>query len=93
MKRISYTSYDYMQTNVVPVIASFDSEGHISPLYVRVQGEPFKIHSFWIKSSGRFNLIEYNCKLLKGNRIMHLNLIYHQAENIWTIPDELQYSS
>ena len=36
MPIVSYTSYDYKSMKVVPVIASFDTEGHIKPLYVRI---------------------------------------------------------
>ena len=34
--QVSYTSYDYAPVEIIPVIASFDSEGHIRPLYVRI---------------------------------------------------------
>lgn len=42
---ISFNSYDYERVKCVPVIASFDSDGHIMPLYVRINGQPFKVES------------------------------------------------
>lgn len=46
---ISQNSYDCSGLIKVPVIASFDAEGHIKPLYVRIGEESLKIHSSWKK--------------------------------------------
>ena len=83
--QVSYTSYDYAPVEIIPVIASFDSEGHIRPLYVRIGEEPLKVHSFWVKPSF-VNLIEFRCKLIDGDCLKPLAITYHQAECVWTIP-------
>ncbi len=81
----SYTSYDYAPVDTIPVIASFDSNGYVSPLYVRIHGEALKVHSFWIKPSFS-GTIEYNCKVIDRDYLKPLCLTYHQSECIWTIP-------
>ena len=82
---VSYTSYDYAPVTIVPVIASFDSERHIKPLYIRVNGEALKVHSFWIKPSFS-NLIEYRCKVIDRDYLKAITITYHQLECVWTIP-------
>lgn len=83
--KISYQSFDYAPVTVVPVIASFDTNGHIAPLYVRLDGESLRISSYWIRS--RFaNIIEFNCKVRKHNLEKPLCLTYYKTEDMWTIP-------
>ena len=82
----SYTSYDYQPIECIPVIASFDSNGHIVPLYVRIDGLSLKVDSFWIKSSSFHNVVDFNCKLIDGEYLRPISLSYHQSECIWTIP-------
>lgn len=82
---VSYTSYDYAPVSIVPVIASFDSEGHIKPLYVRICGEPYKIHSSWLKQSFA-DIFEFHCKVMDDDCLKPLVLTYHTRENVWTIP-------
>lgn len=36
---------------VIPVIASFDAEGRVKPLYVRIGELSLKVHSSWLKPS------------------------------------------
>lgn len=82
---ISYTSYDYKPITIVPVIASFDTDGHIAPLYVRINGESYKVDSFW--TSCKFaNSIEFHCKLIDHDIRKPLLLTYYKAEDIWAIP-------
>ena len=85
MRQISYTSHDYKPVCVVPVIASFDTEGHVVPLYVRIEGESCRVNSFWIKSDCT-NVIQYNCQIMNHDTIRPVQLSYYQDETIWTIP-------
>lgn len=82
---VSYTSYDYAPVDLVPVIASFDADGHIKPLYVRINGESFKIHSSWMKPSFSGTNV-YHCKVIDHNCLKPLCITYHQAECTWTVP-------
>ena len=84
--RISYNSYDYLPVDCVPVIASFDGDGHVAPLYVRIKGRAFKVDSYWVKGSYYRNIIDFNCKIMDGDKLIPLSLTYHQNESMWTIP-------
>ena len=85
MPIVSYTSYDYKSMKVVPVIAYFDTEGHIKPLYVRIESNSYKIHSYWVKSCF-VNVSEFHCQVLDGDILRPLVLSYYQSEGIWGIP-------
>lgn len=85
MRKVSYTSFDYRPVDIVPVIASFDSEGHIKPLYVRIDGEPLKVMSSWVSSSFH-NTIDFKCKVVVGDSLKPLALTFHRSEGMWTMP-------
>lgn len=82
---ISRTSYDHIPAHIVSVIASFDSKGHIKPLYVRIGDEPLKVHSSWIRPT-RPGMVVFHCNVEDGNQMKPLILTYHPKENVWTIP-------
>lgn len=81
-KVASYNSHDYVSGTPVPVIASFDSTGHIAPLYVRLSGASYRIHSYWVKSSC-VNVTQFNCQVLADDAIKPLMLNYFQDEAVW----------
>lgn len=83
---ITNTTFDHMTHTIVSVIASFDTEGHVRPLYVRIGEEPYKVHSSWLKPSFR-GILEFRCKIIDGNRLKPLILEYHQSENVWIVPE------
>lgn len=85
MRNVSYTSFDYAPVEIVPVIASFDSEGHISPLYVRIDGVSLKINSYWANTAFH-NTIDYKCKVEDNGFLKPLSLTFHRNEGMWTIP-------
>lgn len=85
MSITSYTSYDFMPMDIVPVIASFDTSGHIKPLYVRIGEESYKICSYWIQRKFA-NILEFNCQIIVGKYKKPLLLAYYQAEGVWGIP-------
>ena len=86
-----YTNFAYTPVTFVPVIASFDTDGNLKPIYVRINGTPMKIHSYCERQ--RFsNTIEFNCKVIDNTAdetfLRPVLLTYHQAERIWTIPKQ-----
>lgn len=83
--KVIYTSYEYANVNLVSVIASFDTDGHMKPLYVRIGENSYKIHSSWLKPSFS-GILEYNCKIIDDNILKPLILTYHDRESVWTIP-------
>ena len=82
-----YTSFSYQPVDFVPVIASFDTEGRICPLYVRINGISLKVDSFYERAKF-FNVIEFNCKVIDNNYLKPLLLTYYQAERVWSIPKQ-----
>lgn len=72
------------QTTIVPVIASFDSEGHIKPLYVRIGELSLKIQSSWMKPSPSSTL-EFHCTVQDGDTVKPVILIYRRYETVWMI--------
>lgn len=83
---ISHNSHDYTPVRIIPVIASFNEDGQIKPLYVGIDGERYKIHSYWIRRSFS-NQIEFSCKLIWGETLQTIVITYYMNECIWTIPE------
>lgn len=81
---VSYTSYDFKPNTIVPVIASFDTEGHVKPLYVRIGELSLKVHSSWLKPSFS-DVLEFNCQLIDGDYLKPLILRYFQKETVWVV--------
>ena len=90
---MSYTfpleSYNGNPVELVSVIASYDTEGRMKPLYVRINDERYKIESCWIKPSICGDILDYNCTLVRDDRIYKVIMTYHIRETTWTIPKYL----
>lgn len=84
---VSYNSFDYKPIHTVPVIASFDSQGHIAPLWVRINGQAYKIESFWSSHCFR-NIVDFKCKIIDGESLRPLALTFYREEGMWTIPKQ-----
>lgn len=82
---VSRNSFDYKPVEIVPVIAGFDSDGKIIPLYVKIDGEKLKIDSYWVKSKFA-DITEFRCKILRENTEYPVALTYYGKESVWTIP-------
>lgn len=81
---ISYSSYDSSSMDIVSVIASFDCSGNVKPIYVRINGENFKIVSAIYKPST--TLQEYKCQIIDNDILKPVTLTYHPRNYIWTLP-------
>lgn len=70
---------------VVPVISSFDCDGNIFPLYVRIDGQSLKIYNAYrVESSLR--MIHFNCEVMNYDRVKRIKLSYHIADMVWSTP-------
>lgn len=69
----------------IPVIASFDTNGRIAPLYVRLGGEAHRVLSYWVRNRGFINTVEYSCKIADGDFEKPLLLTYFYNEATWVI--------
>jgi len=81
-------SYGGDPIELVPVIASYDGQGHIKPLFVRINDNKYKIESSWIKY-GSVNTIDFHATLSMDDRAYVIVLTYHIRECVWTIPKYL----
>lgn len=82
---VSHNSHDYMPVTIIPVIAAFNENGQIKPLYVGLNGERHKVHSYWVRRSFS-NQIEFSCKVILGEIFQTMIITYYMNECIWTIP-------
>lgn len=79
----SQSSYDLGLTKV-PVIASFDTEGRVKPLYVRFGDECLKVHSA-VEKPSTFDLKEFRCQVVDNGYLKPLALAYRMRDTVWTI--------
>ena len=82
---ISYDLRDCTHLKIVPVISSFDREGNISPLYVRIDGESLKIYNAYQVDSP-YKLLHFKCEVMIFDCVRPLDLMYHVNEHTWSIP-------
>lgn len=84
-QHVSYVDDNIRSDRSVSVIATFDSEGHVKPLYVRMGDASLKVANSWISSS-RFDVIEYQCQVEDGEYLKPLTLTYYVRETVWRTP-------
>ena len=77
-----FFSFDNRQR--VSVIASFNTAGEINPLYVKINGETYKIYHCFDKHPFR-HISEFQCQIIDNNCMKPLKLIYDHNESTWTI--------
>lgn len=82
---VSHSVFDVHSYQKVAVITSFDTSGHIRPLYVRIGTESFQILSSHLESTFGPHLT-YQCKIADGEFERTLRLTYHTKEFAWSIP-------
>ena len=84
-KIISYNNLDCFSLEPVPVLASFDSQGHIIPLWVRIKGVAYKVDSAWCSHVNLRNIVNFKCKIIDGECLKPLSLTFYREEGMWTI--------
>lgn len=81
----SYTAFDVDLVEPVSVLASFDTVGKISPVFVRINEYSCKILSFWIlKKFG--SSTDFNCTVEYANQKLPIRLTYYDSEHVWVMP-------
>ena len=72
----------------VPVIASFDTEGNIIPLYVRINRKAYKLQVIYCQPIGpdgdSYSIYKYHCSFQDHNFYRELYLTYNKRLNFWT---------
>ncbi len=85
---VTKDNYDGMGVKKISVIASFDKNGFVYPLYVRLGEDSCKVHSFKLKSETN-SLKIFSCNVIFENEVKPLTLTFHRNDNIWTIPENI----
>ena len=70
---------------VVPVISSFDCEGNIFPLYVRIDGQSLKVYNAR-RMDSTLRIIHFNCEVMNYDRVKRIKLSYHIGDMVWSMP-------
>lgn len=80
--------YTCDMNTVVPVIASFDTEGHIVPLYVRINRKAYKLKVIYCQpicpEGDSYNIYKYHCSYVDHNFYHDIYLTYNKRLNFWT---------
>ena len=82
---VSHGLNDCPHIQVVPVISSFDCNGHVLPLYVRINGVSLKVHKAVLTSESTFCILNYRCEVIDNNQLKPLKLTYHAKEFKWSM--------
>ncbi len=74
---IKQKKIDNLPVIFIPVIASFNEDGQIKPLYVGIDGECCKVESYFEKRSF-FNQIEFQLQAFMGRNSSdhHYHILY-----------------
>lgn len=83
--QVSAKPMDIIPYTPVPVIASFDTQGRITPLYVRLHGEAHRILSYWVRNPQFLNVVDYSCKIEDNGFEKPLLLRYYYTESTWVV--------
>ena len=69
----------------VPVIASFDTNGKIIPLYLRYEGLKLKVdHIRWASDCMEF-VKKFCCEITLQDRVQQVIVYYHKKTDLWTM--------
>lgn len=80
----SSSVFDTPNIIIVPVIASFSAGGEIKPLYVRLDGNAYKIYSSSQLHSARSKR-RYRCEITENDTVIFIELTYHLHECAWSV--------
>lgn len=69
----------------VPVIASFDKEGKIRPLYFRYQGLRLKVDNIRYIKEDVTSRTTFVCEITLSDRVEPVVLSYQKFEQMWVI--------
>lgn len=83
--KVSHGLFDCPHLKIVSVISSFDCEGHIMPLYVRIGNESLKVHNAH-RIASTIRILNFSCEIMDGDFVKPLKLSYHIADLVWTTP-------
>ena len=82
---VSHSLKDSPNLTIVSVIASFDTERHIRPLYIRIGDESLKVYKATVINT-YYNQTTFQCEVIDGDFVKQVRLTYFANESLWAIP-------
>lgn len=79
-----------IKPNTIPVVASFDGKGNLLPLYVRINGESYKIENCSLKCDKQQTLV-YTCQTIDHGIMKQFFLCYSKENCTWTWTEKIPY--
>lgn len=70
--------------HLVSVIASYDCDRNIRPLYLRIGNDALKIHNSVIIEDTS-TLLTFRCEVMNGDIVKIVNLTYFSNERLWAL--------
>lgn len=77
--------HDNKRIRLVPVIASFDTDGNIVPLYIRFGEESLKVYNSVMSDSSTYKLFVFHCQVMDGEIVKPVRLTYFLEDNVWAV--------
>lgn len=85
---VSHGLKDCTHLRTVPVISTFDGNGNVLPLYVKLEGETFKIYNAYVSES-TFQILTFKGEVMaQNNTVKQITLNYFLNDLIWCIPNK-----
>lgn len=83
----SFNSFDLSNLSPVSVISSYDTEGNITLLYIRLRHEPLKVLDCLMldKPSIYNKILRFKCKVQDGDYVKELPISLYKEENLWVV--------
>lgn len=82
---VSHSLNECCHLQVVPVISSFDCDGNIFPLYVRINEQSLKVYNAR-RVDLAIRIINFNCEIMDYDRVKSIKLSYHIEDLVWSMP-------
>lgn len=78
-------SVDLKNQIIVPVIASFNNDGKIIPLYFAIEGIRIKIDHIKWESPNKAWGTQFRCEITLYDHVDTIDLYYYDSKRIWTM--------
>ena len=81
---ISKVPTDCPHIKAVPAIATYDINGNILPLYVRIGEERLKVYNAYISESTR-KILTFKGEVMVRDRVKPIKLNYYVDDMVWCV--------
>lgn len=75
---------DCSHIKAVPAIATYDSNGNILPIYVRIDGERLKVYNAYVSESTR-KILTFKGEVMVQDIVKPIKLNYYVDDLVWCL--------